>query len=196
MSCRRPKLTYRRRTVQPSRSTQSPFDNANFAVISVSDAPRPKRPRNSKNLVFPGPEELVTLPGGVSLTQIQPTSDITTSTRYPRGSKAKRKRSISPFPGDTSADENLELPDHPASGESNAATKRTDLLRRQNAQLKKARTSYKWTNDVLPTLLPLYLRLLRETESLRLTPNAVSFPCTCTSARTLAVTCIFFKREY
>lgn len=203
MSCRRPKLTYKRRTVQRSATSSTSIDDPNSlnssgtAFLPISDAPRPKRPRNSKNLFLPGHEKLITLPG-VSLTQP------ITNERSPRCSgdsthlRAKRRRSTSPLfrARGTSHDENFAELDCPAS-ELNAEIECDEQvgLRRETWQLKKERMFAKWTT-LLPSLLPIYLRLLRETQSLRLSPNDISFSCTCDSARTLTVTCIFFQREH
>jgi hypothetical protein len=187
MSCRRPKLTYRRRVVQRSalRSTDDGGDSLSF--LSVADAPRPKRPRNSKDLFLPGHEELITLPGGVSLTQplVIANSD-SVPTRYAAAKDsdsegAKRKCPTSP----------------PLTAVTSPTAVECNERRNPGRELEKARrVSSKWMTDVLPSLLPVYLRLLRETRSLRLSPNDLSFSCTCDSTRSLKVTCIFFQRKY
>src|ERR1700759_2273391 len=96
MSFRRPKSTYKRRAVKSSGATPStsidcldPLDSSNIVFFPVSEVPRPKRPRNTKNLFLPGHEKLITLPG-VSLTQQIANERFPRCPSYSTHSRAKR----------------------------------------------------------------------------------------------------------
>jgi hypothetical protein len=197
MSFRRPKPSYkRRRNVQSSTPMASidgvPSLDSSTTLIPVPDALRQKRPRYSKDLFLPGPEELMTLPGGLALTQTIATGEA--SNCGFRESKGQRRRSVSETPDGNTSYANV---DHIGTLTSFDSTMEGDEPRRQRRQQKQARASVKWATDVIPSLVPIYLRLLRETESLRLNPPiSVSSPCLCTSFRPLTVTCLFFQRMF
>jgi len=70
-----------------------------------------------------------------------------------------------------------------------------DLQRLRRAR-KHKRQWTKWMHDVIPSLISVYLRLLRETTSLRNEPVMQS-GCVCASfARSLKVICVYFNREF
>ena len=62
---------------------------------------------------------------------------------------------------------------------------------------KKLRQYQVWTRDVLPALLPRYLRYLRQLRSPELPSLDDTSTCTCgQSSRALQVTCVYFDRAY
>jgi hypothetical protein len=205
MSFRRPKLHYKRR-IRPPPSTESESAASETSalqveledggsLISVSDIPRTKRPRHSTALFLPGPEELITLPGRVALTQliISDIRDVGTSE-----ANSTRERFSTRTSADNAATESTdpqmaatEPPDdwHMRSSDGDDGSSR-----RQAAQRKRARQRSNWISR-LPLLLPLHLRLLRETQCFRTSPSPPSFSCPCTSIRRLTVMCLYFQRE-
>jgi hypothetical protein len=204
MSFRRPKARYKRRRVVQSSSAPlestppAVFDDSlsqpggtstTGTLISVSEAPNQKRPRHSKDLFLPGPEGLITLPGGLTLTQTTVTNAFDDRVR---DSEGQRRCSSSETSDD---DTNYASANHIGSlNNLHSPTKGGDEPRRR--QRKKASVSAKWTTDIIPSLIPIYLRLHRETESFRLNPtNPVSTACSCTSSRPLTVACLFFQRK-
>jgi hypothetical protein len=201
MSFRRPKASYKRRRVvqssAPLASTPLVVDDSpsgsTTQVMSVSDAPQQKRPRHSKDLFLPGPEGLITLPGGLTLTQATVTDAFNDRVR---DSEGQRRRSSSNTSDD---DTNYANANHIGSlNNLNSTTMGGNEPRRQRRQRKKARASAKWITDIIPSLIPIYLRLYRETESFRLNPTnpvSKSTPCSCTSSRPLTVACLFFQRK-
>jgi hypothetical protein len=199
MSFRRLKSSYRRRrnvkSSAPMASTppidESPSLGDSTTLISVSDARQQKCPRYSKGLFLPGPEELITLPGGLALTQ---TAVANASNHIFRDSEGQRRRSSSETSNGGTNDANV---DHVGGLNNLNSLMEGDEPRKWRQQRKKARTSTKWTTNVIPSLIPIYLRLLRETESFRLNPtNPVSSPCSCASSRPLTVDCLFFQRKF
>ena len=194
MSFPRPKLRYkRRRKDQSSESTASTsvdkFSSLDGGgtLVSGSDSPQQKRPRYSKDPFLPGPEELGTLPGGLTL----PQTPVSHTSNYGSVDSEDLCRRSSPEISDGGT--NI---DHIGGQRTLKSRMEGDESRRQRRQ-KKARISAKWTTDVIPSLVPIYLRLLRETKSLRLSPTVpVSSPCLCTSSRSLTVTCVFFQRKF
>jgi hypothetical protein len=192
MSFRRPQVSYRRK-VKSSASTSPAADN--LASSSSLRLGATRRPRNSKGLLLPGPEALITLPGGLSLTQM-PLDDHAECT-----GGSKRRRRYSSSESETSHgnadDPNIICTGNPDNLISTMEGDANESLVRLRRQRKKARLSAKWTTDIIPALIPVYLRLLRETESLRLSPNlAAKSSCSCTSVRPLTVTGVFFQREF
>jgi hypothetical protein len=197
MSFRRPKSSYRRRNVQSSATATSALSVDNSTsfqrsgiLVPVTDVPRPKRPRNSKSLFLPGPEELITLPGRISFTQ--PIVAAMSNHSW-KGSNTNSGRST-PSDASDGASSDASAPDVDLTA--GAADDLDAATRRRNHQRKKMRLSVKWTSRVIPSLLPIYLRLLRETESLRLPPNPVPVSCACVSVRSLTVMCVFFQRKF
>ena len=218
MSFRRPKLHYKRRirpaTAAPSTesvpASQKSADQVELEdggpLISVSDVPRTKRPRHSTALFLPGPEELITLPGRVALTQliISDVRDVGSSegksTRGHSSTSTQYAASGSNDPQVTAAEplnDNWNPPDDDWNPPDDWHMPSTDgddgSSRRQAAHRKRARQRSNWLSR-LPLLLPLHLRLLRETQSFRNPPSPPSFSCPCTSRR-LTVICLYFQRE-
>ena len=67
--------------------------------------------------------------------------------------------------------------------------------RSEQARRKKQRQWSKWADVIIPSLVVPYLRLLRETDSLRL-PCPVISSCQCgESVRELSIACVFFQSE-
>jgi hypothetical protein len=207
MSFRRPKLHYKRRirpapaapptepgSVSEVSARQVQLEDGG-SLISVSDIPRTKRPRHSNALFLPGPEELLTLPGRVALTQLI-VSDVgkseANSKRGHSSTSAQSAATRSIDPQGTAVeppDDSWNPPDWhmPSTDDDDGSS------RRQAAHRKRARQRLNWLSR-LPLLLPLYLRLLRETQCFRTSPSPPSFSCTCTS-RQLIVICLYFQRE-
>ena len=192
MSFRRPKARYRRRNVPPSTSSPAPSDSLHHGpdgrdLVSVSDIPPSKRPRNSKTLFLPGPEQLITLPGRVALTQpliVEPKN------------RADKRRDSTPA-------SEVDANQSDLGGADVAFTVLDDFIPvldfdspRRRRGGKNGRQRYLWTTHVIPVLLPIYLRILRETESLRLDPKPASLPCACSSIRLINVTCIYFQCKF
>ena len=69
--------------------------------------------------------------------------------------------------------------------------------RRAREHAKKERQVTRWVRDTIPGLVQPYMRLLRESQSLRSVQRYAAVLCTCESdaARSLRVTCVYFDRE-
>ena len=196
MSFRSPKARYRRRNLPPSPSTSSPAPSDSLYhgpdghdLILVSDIPPLKRPRNSKTLFLPSPEQLITLPGGIALTQ-----PLIVKLTSRRDLKAKRRNSTPASEVDSSQSDPGDV-DVVSTGFDELNSELKTPTRRQT-QGKKVRQQSRWTTHVIPALLPIHLCILRETESLRLGPKPVLFSCACSSTRPINVTCIYFQRKF
>jgi hypothetical protein len=175
MSFCRPSTIYKRRKslsspCKSSTLSQSiPSSSSQGDIVLVSDAPRTKRPRLSSSLFLPGPENLIALPGGITLTQeSKPHKRISDAPTYTRSSKLI---SNDPF---------IVTLEDPAASESLTMTDNTRLTRTHRAR-KMERQRSKWIDDVIPSILLPYLRLLCDTDSLRLHPNLVPVTCSCES---------------
>jgi hypothetical protein len=71
-------------------------------------------------------------------------------------------------------------------------------LRQQCQQRKKERQWAKWENEIIPSLLQPYLRILRESDNLRTLNHhsSVALPtCLCERRTRIDVTCVFFERK-
>jgi hypothetical protein len=210
MSFRRPKLHYKPRTrpapaapptelgtVSEVSAHQAKLEDGG-SLISVSDVPRTKRPRHSNALFLPGPEELLTLPGRVALTQLNFSDvlDIGTceaNSKHGHSSASTQHAATGSIDPQGTAveppDDSWNLPDWrmPSTDGDHGSSRRQAALR------KRARQRSNWLSR-LPLLLPLHLRLLRETQCFRTSPSPPSFSCTCMSRR-LTVICLYFQRE-
>jgi hypothetical protein len=197
MSFRRPKARYRRHpTANPSSSTPSftstplPDTSVQAGIIPLADAPRQKRPRHSTSLFLPGPEELIALPGKVRFTQ----TSLAAQVGGRELQSAESTRTSSTKTTDAGACDSTDPIFHTTFNE----VQESDLDdQRAYARRKRARQHSNWTTNVIPSLSPIFLRLLRETESLRLKPNSPPSPstCRCTSKRPVVITCLYFQRE-
>jgi hypothetical protein len=196
MSFRHPKASYRhRKPPSPPFTANVPsvtYSSSVDDLVSVSNLPALKRPRHSKSLFLPGPEELITLPGGVILTQL-------TTVKEPNREddqtwELRHQRSTTPSEGDSSRSiiENSDvIPD-----DFNYEIEGDAPTTRQKQQRKTSRLHSNWITKVIPSLLPIYFRILRETKSLRLSFKPAPLSCTCSSFRSINVTCIYFQRTF
>ena len=202
MSFRRPKARYKHASLSTNSTTASVSSVSatgrqdGAALVPTSDVVRTKRPRHSTTLFLPGPEALISLPGRVTLTQ---PITFDADARKSNESKSKRRHS-SLSSGGASSDgdllvEDLDLPaGEPPDLDYLVMAEEAESTRKGAAQRKKARQHTRWMDEVVPMLIPLHLRLLRETESLRISPIHVSSVCTCKSGRSLTVMCLYFQR--
>jgi hypothetical protein len=164
------------------------------ALVPISDIGRTKRPRHSTSLFLPGPEALITLPGRVTLTQ---PITFDADTRKSKESKSKCRHASS---DGASSDHDLLVEDldlaagEPPDFDYLAMAEEAESTRKRAARRKKARQHTRWIDIVVPLLIPLHLRLLRETESLRSSPKHVSSICSCKPGRSLTVMCLYFQR--
>ena len=198
MSFRRPKARYRRRNPPPSPSASSApspapshyHDLDGRDLVAVSDIPPSKRPRNSRTLFLPGPEELITLPGCVTLTQpliVEPTN---------RHDLKSKRRSSTPASAIDSNHSDIGCADSAFASLDDFNSELVFDTPTRQPQGKKVRRHSRWTTHVIPALLPIHLRILRETESLRLGPKAASLSCPCSSICPINVICIYFQRKF
>jgi hypothetical protein len=67
---------------------------------------------------------------------------------------------------------------------------------REYQPLKKQRQHLDWTTHIIPSLMPVYLCLMRETDCLCNCPSFVDPNCACPSVRTVSVTCVYFQHEH
>jgi hypothetical protein len=203
MSFRRPKSHYKRRA-PPTPSTDSLTTSAALVsagledgagILSVSDIPRSKRPRHSTALFLPGPEELITLPGRVTLTQ-RILLDLRGLETYESTSTPKSSHQLTSTPAQHASSDSLDPDTHlPDIDYMTAVNQDEGASRRQAAQRKKARLRTNWMSNLIPLLLPHHLRLLCDTKSLRTRPNPPSRSCSCTPGRTLTIICLYFQRK-
>jgi hypothetical protein len=213
MSFRRPKARYKPRlpsspatstifsspatsSIPSSPATQNPSSSLPPlpALIPLPDAPCTKRPRHSTVIFLPGPEELVALPGRRTFTQ--PVDH--------RRDQALRNRPATPFDaGFSAADDKTEDSGHRSSMDLSSSEylkehhfEEHHLRQRERQHGKVKRQHSRWTN-LITSLVPLHLRLLRETKCLRDPPQDTHHICTCGSnVRALTVLCIYFQRTY
>jgi hypothetical protein len=181
MSFRRPKVSNRRSsathpTSSPSLPSTPHIRVPSAVLIDVDQCPRQRRPRNTRQLFLPGPEPLLALPGGIRLTQVHgPTDPIITSPRRRISTQDRREH-------DSVFDDVF-----------TSAFLDSDI----NGRRRKEKQWERWTTDVIPSLLRPYLRLLRETNSLRDMPTNNADGCTCGSpGRQLSVLAVSFDREF
>lgn len=68
--------------------------------------------------------------------------------------------------------------------------------RKTNRQKKEAQW-FTWRERVIPTLVPNYLRLARQTSSFRYSAPDPEYPtCACPSSRNLSILCVYFHRKF
>jgi CxC1 like cysteine cluster associated with KDZ transposases len=169
-------------------------------LVPPSVIPRNRRPRNSRDLYLPGPEQILTLPGQ-SYSQMPFSSHgrsaNATSTHVPQNvgrHTGARDCSADPddnpyrSPGAFDIINDIFVADAPKSEE----------LQREKQRQKKEKQWKKWTQEVIPSLLRPHLRLLRKSASLRSIPQHTDYHCKCggTSSRRLKVVCVSFEREF
>jgi hypothetical protein len=211
MSFRRPTSKYKRHPLKTSvpphpSHVASDCPVQSGSLISLLDVPRVKRPRHSNNLSVPGPEALVALPGRVNFTQSNPPFTNKRNShedREDQPSTPSHKSSSTPnsdstpdidsTPNNDSFSEALAndyIDPVPPTSVDDSDTKRAHHRR------KSARQQSRWTNEVIPSILPIYLTLLRVTKSLREPSPYIRPVCTCgTTARSLSIICVYFERK-
>lgn len=164
----------RSRSVSPSKSTVS-------HLVSPSELPMPRRPRNSQNMFLPGPERLLALPGE-EFTQRPGTS----RGRMPRVSEAYQGTTVSPTRGPS-----------PDVFDDIFVTSEADHDPRPLLRRKKHKQWERWTNEIIPLLISPYLSFLRTTESMRSTPQSMVIQCDCNShVRHLNIVGVYFESAF
>jgi hypothetical protein len=169
-------------------------------LVPPSMIPRSRRPRNSRDLYLPGPEQILTLPGQ-SYSQMPSSSHVrstnASSTHVPQNvgrHTGAHDLSAGPdnnpyrSPGAFDIINDIFVADAPESEE----------FQREKQRRKKEKQWKKWTQEIIPSLLRPHLRLLRKSASLRSMPQHTDYHCKCggTSSRRLKVVCVSFEREF
>ena len=208
MSFRRPKGTYRR-TPSPSKSsapstptarpsTSPPASPTRSAhLFPASDTPPHKRLPTSSGLFLSQPQYLITLPGRVNLTHARLARGYSHPTHVGHTDSPHDAPVVQPDVPlvsweDESGYDNINFME----GVLITHGPLTDLEKRTRQRLKKKRQWKKWYEDIIPTLVQPYLRLLRETQNLRNHPHTPTYSCACgTPARSLVVICVYFERR-
>ena len=172
-----------------------PADSSQLIPVTICHPQR--RPRGTRGFRIPRVRAVLALPDGTQLasrprkrrTQNSVTSTSTLSAAGP----SSRSPAVEEPNGNYELTQNDDTGGHDAlqavyitPGDVSSTTRR-----------KKLRQYQVWTRDVLPALLPRYLRYLRQLRSPELPTLDDTTPCTCGQAsRTLQVTCVYFDRAY
>jgi hypothetical protein len=157
-------------------------------LISLADVSRPKRARHSAKLFVPGHEALVSLPGRVNFTQINhSTTDFHANNHLEESQFSIPQSEDLPNSQPFGNDPDLFVPDTDA-----------DTANRKDFRCRKrARQHSHWKTEVIPSLVPIHLRLLHLTKCLREPVPYVLPTCTCgMTGRSLNIICVYFDRTF
>jgi hypothetical protein len=211
MSFRLPKGTKKKQKISTLNSVSSPFASAihpascplpthptSEHLIASSTAPQSRRARHAKGIFISGAaQNILSLPGQEYM-QLP-------SSRAGHNPASHPNDELSP----TTPAPTPDLRRNPAAdlhGPSNDFNIMDDMfislrvepegLRRQRQKHKNEKRWKKWTEEVIPSLLRPHLHLLRESETLRSTPQLTNQQCSCHApSRRLKVVCVYFERE-
>jgi hypothetical protein len=176
MSFRRPRVS--RRNSSQSSSRSDPIHSSQPYLIAPSDAPSQRKPPNTSHLPSLGWEPLLALPGGLTYTHLHQPDPRSAIPQEPFTALAEEA-----WANDPGSDFLIEPPEPESSQD-----------RADREWRKKERQWQRWTTEVIPALLQPYLRLLRQSKSLRTVEQHPFPPCPCDNTkRQLNIICIFFS---
>lgn len=178
MSFRPPRCV--RATARRAKDVSQSSQPSPHHIIPVQDAPRSRLAQGTSHLQLPRVQSLFVMPGNRNYTQL------------PTGGGRRQS------PGSQNdQDEYHPPPDAPPYFVTLAQEQDTSI-KSERARQKREKQYNTWAYTVIPSLLKPYMRLLRETDSLRdMNGSKGGSGCTCNGshARKLSVICVYFERK-
>lgn len=185
-----PKLPRQRRLVE----REGPVSVTGPYLVPIDQVPRRRAARSTAYLHIPTVTPLVEGPNGVQLTQIHPSHLSSEARRRAYTAQQQPLATYDSHPGamQGSSHDAVEQPE----ATNSAADKEKSAQRRRRQYECLMTQTERWTDKVLPLLLPLFLQYLRRWGAVERAATVPDDACTCSSRhRRLRLLVLYYNRQ-